>query len=107
VTDTGAARQRRQIALVERVADEPALDVAVLLEPVVRDDPRGLLSAVLKRARAYSGRAARGLAVSERDADDAALLSRLVSGVVPTGLHIHGGGTGVGKTLVFVAQWLV
>ncbi|CDK38721.1 hypothetical protein BN903_16 [Halorubrum sp. AJ67] len=96
VTDAGAARQRFEVPLLERVADEAPLDVAVLLEPVVRDDPRGLLPAVLERVQRVVQRA-RGLPVFERDADDAALLSRFVAAVVPTGVHVRVGKTAVDK----------
>jgi len=47
VADSGRPGQRFYVVRLERVADEPALDVAVLLEAVVCDDSRRLLAAVL------------------------------------------------------------
>nr|WP_179233308.1 hypothetical protein [Halorubrum ezzemoulense] len=96
MADARAARQRREGPLLEGVADEAALDVAVLLEPVVRDDAGRLLAAVLERVQRVVQRS-RGLPVLERDADDAALLSRFVAAVVPTGVHVREGEAGGDK----------
>jgi len=75
VADARAPAQGLDVPLVEGVADESHLDVVVLLEPVVGDDARRLLSAVLERVqRVVEG--ARGVPLGERDPDDAALLGR-------------------------------
>jgi DNA-binding phage protein len=81
VADPDRAVERLDVVLVERVADQPHLDVAVLLEAVVGDDACRLLAAVLERVQGVVQRS-RGVAVSQRDADDAALFGHLVRGTV-------------------------
>jgi hypothetical protein len=73
VADTVRAVQRFEVRGLEGVADEAHLDVAVLLEAVVCDDTRGLLSAVLEGVEGVVERAG-GVTVLEGDADNAALL---------------------------------
>ena len=73
VAHASRALEAVEVVLLERLADQPHLDVVVLLEPVVGDDPRRLLAAVLERVQAVVTGVG-GPAVLERDTDDATLL---------------------------------
>jgi hypothetical protein len=86
VADTRRAVERLEVPLREGVADQSPLDVTVLLEPVVGDDARRLLAAVLERVQRVVQRQRR-VTLGEGDADDAALLRRTARVERSPGVH--------------------
>ena len=91
MADPGRAVQGVEIALVEGVANEAHVDVAVLLEAIVGDDAGGLLAAVLERVQRVIERSCDG-AIFQCDPDDPAFFSRALGNLgvrLPAVFHTY------------------
>jgi hypothetical protein len=72
VSDSDVATKGVEVVRIEDVTDQPHLHVAVLLEAVVRDDPRRFLTTVLECVERVIERSG-GVTVRKRDTDHTAL----------------------------------